>query len=107
MALGGHVSFMKSAIVYSRDAMARPIRVMEKLLQDIRLGRFCPDESRSGRFKDTSTGDAATGSDFAEFSFADSSLNLFSLQPSSKTDVARVVIDLEENVGKRSQNRGS
>ena len=97
MALGGHVSFMKSAIVYSRDAMARPIRVMEKLLQDIRLGRFCPDESRSGRFKDIPTGDAATGSDFAELSFADSGLDLFSLQPESKTDAARVVIDLEEN----------
>ena len=51
MALGGHVSFMKSAIVYSRDAMARPIRILEALLGEVRRGEFCPDETRSGRFK--------------------------------------------------------
>ena len=51
MALGGHVSFMKSAIVYSRDAMARPVRVLESMLSEVRAGLFCPDETRSGRFK--------------------------------------------------------
>ena len=55
MALGGHVSFMKSAIVYSRDAMSRPVRVLESLLKDVRLGLFCPDETRSGRFRDERT----------------------------------------------------
>lgn len=52
MALGGHISFMKSAVVYSRDAMARPLRILEALLLDIRLSRFLPDETRSGRFRD-------------------------------------------------------
>ena len=52
MALGGHVTFMKSAIVYSRDAMSRPVRVLESLLKDVRLGIFCPDETRSGRFRE-------------------------------------------------------
>ena len=96
MALGGHVSFMKSAIVYSRDAMARPIRVLEKLLLDVRLGRFCPDESRSGRFKDVSTGDAATGSDFADLGFGDNSLDLFGLPQPTKFDDDVIVIDNEE-----------
>eukprot|EP00438_Fugacium_kawagutii_P024617 Skav227276 [mRNA] locus=scaffold3803:182434:184323:+ [translate_table: standard] len=48
--LGGHVSFLKSAITYSRDAMARPIRVLENLLDHVRTGTFRPDETRSGRF---------------------------------------------------------
>ena len=51
MALGGHVSFMKSTVIYSRDVMARPLRVLEALLLDIRLRCFLPDETRSGRFR--------------------------------------------------------
>ena len=51
MALGGHVSFMKPAIVYSRDAMARPLRILETLLSEVCVGIFCPDDTRSGRFR--------------------------------------------------------
>ena len=51
MALGGHVSFMKSVVVYSRDAVSRPLRILDSLLRDIRLGQFAPDETRSGRFR--------------------------------------------------------
>ena len=54
MALGGHVSFMKSTVIYSRDAMARPLRVLEALLSEIRMKHFLPDETRSGRFRRTS-----------------------------------------------------
>ena len=96
MALGGHVSFMKSAIVYSRDAMARPIRVLEKLLLDVRLGRFCPDESRSGRFKDVSTGHADIGSDFADVGFGDNSLDLVGPVQPNKLDDDIIVIDSDE-----------
>ena len=48
--LGGHVSHLKSLLVYSRDSMARPLRVLEEMLAKIRLGEFRPDETRSGRF---------------------------------------------------------
>lgn len=48
--LGGHVSFLKSAITYSRDSMARPLRILENLLYNVRTGFFRPDETRSGRF---------------------------------------------------------
>ena len=54
MALGGHVSFMKSTVIHSRDVMARPLRVLEALLLEIRMKHFLPDETRSGRFRRTS-----------------------------------------------------
>lgn len=40
----------KSMIVYSRDAMAWPVRLMEEMIDQIVGGKFCPDESRSGYF---------------------------------------------------------
>ena len=48
--LGGHVGHFKTALVYSRDSLGRPLRVLEGMLSDIRKGLFLPDESRSGRF---------------------------------------------------------
>ena len=48
--LGGHSSHLKSVLTYSRDSLAGPLRTLEKLLDDVRKGRFCPDQSRSGRF---------------------------------------------------------
>ena len=48
--LGGHVSHLKSVLTYSRDALAGPLRELEKVLQSIRTQCFCPDASRSGRF---------------------------------------------------------
>lgn len=59
--LGGHVSFLKSTITYSRDSMARPIRVLEKLLQHVRIGYFRPDETRSGRFSNEQVPDDTEG----------------------------------------------
>ena len=40
----------KSMIVYSRDAMAWPVRLMEEMIDQIVAGKFRPDESRSGYF---------------------------------------------------------
>ena len=37
------------ADVYARDAEARPLRMMEELLSEIRNKQFFPDESRAGR----------------------------------------------------------
>lgn len=96
MALGGHVSFMKSAIVYSRDAMARPIRVMEALLTKVRLGTFCPDETRSGRFREVA-GAGADDSGSAEHSFGDSGWSLVDLPSESKSDTAQIVIDVDDD----------
>ena len=36
---------------YSRDAASRPLRVLERVLREIRVGTFDPDSSRSGRIK--------------------------------------------------------
>ena len=49
-ALGYHIdSNEMSMMTYSRDAMARPLRKLEAMLAEVRLGTFDPDSSRSGR----------------------------------------------------------
>ena len=40
----------KSALVYSRDSLGRPLRMLERLLMEVRCQAFVPDASRSGRF---------------------------------------------------------
>ena len=47
--LGGHTSAVRSALVYARDGLGRPLRMLEKLLMEVRLGRILPDATRSGR----------------------------------------------------------
>lgn len=47
--LGHHVSGMRMALTYSRDSASRPLRVLERLLSEIRSGVFEPDASRSCR----------------------------------------------------------
>ncbi len=49
--LGHHVSGEKMTLSYSRDAASRPLRVLERLLREIRVGIFDPNSSRSGRIK--------------------------------------------------------
>lgn len=49
--LGAHVSHLQSVIRYSRDALAEPLRVMNRMLADVRSGTFVPDATRSGYFK--------------------------------------------------------
>ena len=50
MVLGGHVSHLKSVIIYSRDSLALPLQKMSNMLKAIRDGSFQPDNTRSGRF---------------------------------------------------------
>ena len=50
MILGGHTMAFKSALVYSRDSLGRPLRMLERLLMEVRCQAFVPDASRSGRF---------------------------------------------------------
>lgn len=64
LAMGGHVSFLRSAIVYSRDSMSRQLRLLQEVFQQIKDHRFKPDESRSGRFStDGSLFEAPTNSE--------------------------------------------
>ena len=44
--LGRHMS----ALTYSRDAQARPLRLYQEVLRSIAAGTFDPDSTRSGRF---------------------------------------------------------
>ena len=48
--LGYHCHQGKMADVYGDDYAARPLRLLEALLSDIRDGSFDPDASRAGRF---------------------------------------------------------
>ena len=59
----------KSMLVYSRDAMAAPVRKLEEMLQAIVEGRFDPDCTRSGYFP----GDDARSREVAAEASADSS----------------------------------
>ena len=49
LVMGHHVQEAKMADQYSRDAAARPLRLVQNLLREIRLKRFFPDASRAGR----------------------------------------------------------
>ena len=55
----------KMADVYGDDHAARPLRLLEALLADIRLGSFDPDASRAGRFMGPAevTADPMSGAD--------------------------------------------
>ena len=53
LSLGHHSGPYKMTDVYARDAQARDLRLMDKLVSEIRPGYFCPDESRAGRFHES------------------------------------------------------
>eukprot|EP00435_Cladocopium_sp_Y103_P013689 s6195_g3.t1 len=47
--LGYHTSPFTMGLTYSRDAMARPLQILENMLEEIRNGHYMPDCARSGR----------------------------------------------------------
>lgn len=51
--LGYHLTMHKSAINYSRDALAAPIREMMKILRSIQEGSFVPCAQRSAMYPDS------------------------------------------------------
>lgn len=51
LTLGYHSNKMRIALVYSCDAVARPLAVLSHVLKEIREGIFEPDNTRSGRLK--------------------------------------------------------
>ena len=71
LSMGHHAHPYKIADVYARDAQARDLRLLDKLIDEIRSKVFLPDESRAGRFsgaKKQKTDDAAeTGFDDKEW----------------------------------------
>ena len=54
LSLGYRTHNLKMALCYSRDGAARPLRVLEQILREVRERTFKPDETRSGRLS-TST----------------------------------------------------
>ena len=55
--LGHHLDpGARSATIYSRDAMAPPLRELCRILKMVADGAFAPDNTRSGRFKDETQG---------------------------------------------------
>lgn len=48
LVLGHHQTKQGTSEVYARDVQSAPLRVLETMFRDIRLGHFCPDETRSG-----------------------------------------------------------
>eukprot|EP00435_Cladocopium_sp_Y103_P074587 s23_g49.t1 len=63
--LGHHLDpSSKSPETYGRDSMAPAVRQLEAVLKAVKVGRFRPDESRSGRFINEEAGtEAARGND--------------------------------------------
>ena len=54
--LGGHVDIAdRTMVVYSRDALAEPVRALQELLRKVRSGEFKPDATRSGRWAQPDT----------------------------------------------------
>ena len=49
LSMGHHAHPFKIADVYARDAQARDLRLLDKLIEEIRNKVFLPDESRAGR----------------------------------------------------------
>ena len=50
LAMGHHIHPFRMADVYAREAQARCIRLIDRLLVEIKTGYFDPDASRAGRF---------------------------------------------------------
>lgn len=76
LAMGHHAHPFKMADTYARDAQARVIRLVDKLLLEIQSGYFNPDCSRAGRFNKQCMPDPS--SDVGAQSFNDSDGENFS-----------------------------
>eukprot|EP00971_Amphidinium_carterae_P264330 5243508-Amphidinium_carterae.1 len=112
--LGGHVGgHQVSTLVYSRDELASPLRSLELVLTNVRLGTFDPDSTRSGRWKGSlvQLGETPVPT-IAHSSRGDSSTVVppFNLQPqeqvASEEDVASSSSDSSSSVA-ASEDLGS
>eukprot|EP00435_Cladocopium_sp_Y103_P075669 s366_g62.t1 len=59
--LGYHTSPFTMGLTYSRDGMARPLQILNNMLEEIRNGQYFPDCTRSGRL--VKPGNALSSSD--------------------------------------------
>ncbi|CAL1150630.1 unnamed protein product [Cladocopium goreaui] len=101
LAMGHHVHPFKMADTYARDAQARTIRLIDKLLLEIRAGYFNPDSTRAGRFNKNYAPDSSM--DVGAVSFFESEVESAALEAAvdeTLDDAVQVVeddqIDLEE-----------
>ena len=101
LAMGHHVHPFKMADTYARDAQARTIRLIDKLLLEIRAGYFNPDSTRAGRFNKNYAPDSSM--DVGAVSFFESEVESAALEATvdeTLDDAVQVVeddqIDLEE-----------
>ena len=66
LAMGGHANMAKMADVYGEDELARPLRLLLALLEEIREGYFDPDAGRAGYIKGAGLRELRLGADRAE-----------------------------------------
>ena len=99
LSLGYHTHNLKMALCYSRDGAARPLRVLEQILKEVREKVFNPDDTRSGRLRVAQS----LGSDLhqtATDNVIDSFEVVSPLQPvvetAEKTDGNEAAVDFEE-----------
>ena len=89
LVLGGHTSTVRSAMVYSRDSLGRPLRLLEKLLMEVRTKAFLPDATRSGRYPGGRTMDQTADVDVASnFSYEPSLVDDSALQTGGVEDAS-------------------
>ena len=106
MILGGHTMAFKSAMVYSRDSLGRPLRLLERMLMEVRRNAFIPGANRSGRFPGQKIGmDDFSGFDemdqglsadaFDGMFFSDAASGDKSLEPSVSADKDSCKVETE------------
>ena len=98
MVLGGHVSHLKSVIIYSRDSLALPLQKMSNMLKAIRDGSFQPDNTRSGRFVEAE-GSCGAGSNTSWNLIGEGIGQMASVErPVLVSDAAPIVVSDDEDV---------
>ena len=66
LAMGGHANMAKMADVYGEDELARPLRLLLALLEEIREGIFDPDSGRAGYIQGAGLRERRLGADRME-----------------------------------------
>ena len=102
LAMGHHAHPFKMADTYARDAQARTIRLIDKLLLEIRSGYFDSDTTRAGRFNKNLLPDPSL--DVGGQSFLESDVESMEMEKSVENtldDAAKVVedetVEMDEN----------
>ena len=65
--MGHHAHPFRMADIYAREAQARTMRLLDRLILEIRSGVFLPDETRAGRFSSQAMIDQVNDVGFKNF----------------------------------------